>query len=544
MCGIAGTVGAGWPAADFDALFGAVRHRGPDGSGVHRAGAVTLGMHRLRLRGDDEQLPVRAADHVVAFNGQVYAAGGAEPANAAEEATALVSARPAVDGMYSCAITDAAGSGVVLATDPFFIKPLFYRVAPNGVAFCSELAPLLRLAPVSLDAEALTDLFTYGWYTGDRTFAADVRLVNRGPVTVRGDEVAVATAGLTDPPPLLPPAPTDAATLRAAIAGAVRRCAGGRGPFALAVSGGVDSTVLAWELDALGVEDLVTISVRSAEDPGLDSLELLGLPPRGAWRTWRHRVVDLTEPKEFLTEFEAATVEFAQPTTMSSLPLSRRLAEVAAEEGVRVVLSGEGADEVFGGYDSYRKVVEPADVPAYYVFPRRDQLVRRLCGSAAVDRSRERFAARYGTVRDLRPVECELRLSRLLLRSDVTLMARSIEGRTPFLHHDVPRLAQAVPWTDSVAGSGKWALRSAYRDVIGARADRPKTRFKIADELLRRCIADESLAARMRDGVGAVFGSSGIDAVDDLRSDAGGFDADICCLLLSTTVLVENGVLS
>jgi asparagine synthase (glutamine-hydrolysing) len=226
---------------------------------------------------------------------------------------------------------------------------------------------------------------------------------------------------------------------------------------------------------------------------------------------------------------------------MSSLPLYQRLAEAAAEEGVRVLLTGEGVDELFCGYGSYSKVHGLTSLIDYYRHPQRDNLVRTLFGEDGIATARARFSAMYSTYADLRYIEREIRLVRLLLRSDACLMSVSIEGRVPFLHNRVPEMALAIPWQELVIGHGKTALRRAYRDALGVRAVARKTRFKASDAVLRRCLGKHDLPERILSAAIRVFGETAARrCLAALGSDEG-FDADVCCLLISLTFLVENG---
>jgi asparagine synthase (glutamine-hydrolysing) len=546
MCGIAGLLGEGWDGADFNRLFGSIAHRGPDGAGTVRIGDLQLGMNRLRFRGAPVPLPVTTPQGVAAYNGQVYglldAAGHYQAlADGLEnEVSALSRAGFETDGMYACATVANGDSALRLSTDTHFIKPMYYHAHAGRVAFCSEAGPLLRLtAPNALDHEALADLFAYGWYLDSGTFAAnlygawdhDLELVsNRLRAIDKRPLKAEAISG-------------DAATeLRHAIAGSVQHCLQGAGPFGLALSGGLDSSILAWELNKAGIENLVTISVRGMEDgDGIDRLEQLGLPAGGAWETWTHHIAHIDGPADFLRRFEASIRSFAQPSTMSSLPLYHCLADAAAEAGVRVLLTGEGVDELFCGYASYAKVASLPSPLAYYEHAQRDRLLRLLFGDDAAEASHGRFAKKYGHQRDIRWIEREIRLTRLLVRSDACLMARSIEGRVPFLHNRIPEMALSLPWQELAAGQGKCILREAYRHDLGALATTRKTRFKASDAILLRCLEEAHLRERMLAALTPVFGRDVIrDCLRIIVTDDG-FDADILCLLMSLTFLIEEG---
>lgn len=544
MCGIVGLSGSGWPEAQFDELFASIRHRGPNASGATTINGLRIGMHRLHFRGPEAALPVEADGFTCSFNGQVYGVfgenGGYRPAGSGlEEEVRAVRCEPErVDGMYACALASGDGRTTRLTTDPYFIKPLFVRGLSHGVAFCSESGALARLAPRSpIHRGALVDLFAYGWYLTSQSWIDGLHLANRCDFVVEGGGFrqaprrAAVAAG----------AAPGGGELRALIRRSVERCVDGRGPFGLAVSGGLDSTILAWELNELGVEGLVTISVRSGEDgDGIDSLEELGLPRGGAWRSWRHRAVRIDDA-EFAGLFGESVRRFGHPTNMSSLPLYQRLAEAASEDGVRVLLLGEGADELFGGYGSYRKVPDLSSPVSYYADARRTALLRMLFSDGDLRASAGRFAALYGDRRDIRRIEIEMRLQRLLLRTDVCLMSRSIEGRVPFLHNGIPELALGLDFRALVAGAGKTALREAYADVLGARAGGAKTRFKCSDAALRACLARPSIAARMAGALERVFRLETVRRALHALQTEEGFDADVCCLLLSLAFLMEEG---
>lgn len=549
MCGIAGMIGGEWSADQLANMLGSIGHRGPDGSGIARLGPIRLAMNRLRIRGPDTSLPIRSGKYTGAFNGQVYGVHSRNgfvrlPAGVEHELDAVWRCPAEVDGMYACAIAAPDGSSLWLGTDPWFIKPMFYRQDDRGIAFCSEIEPLAALAAQRrIDREALAELFAFGWYLGDRTCVSGLRTLCRSDLCWSSGEGGRAVPKARGA--FAPNHPGSDEDLREAIAESTRRCLEGSGPWGLAVSGGLDSTVLAWELNEAGLEGLVTVSVHTADDrEGIGSLEELGLPPGGAWRTWRHHVVDIRDDAEFLRVFGDSTVRFGQPTTMSSLPLCWRLADAAAGAGVRVLLTGEGVDELFAGYASYAKASDGCAPLEYYRHPPRERLVEALFGATTLERVRGRFRAAYGGARDLREIELDMRLPRLLLRTDVCLMSRSIEGRVPFLHNHIPDRALAAPWRTLAGSGGKQPLRRAYHGRLGPRAGAPKSRFKASDRRLRRLLADPRVSSRIGGACGKVFGDDGLRATLDILGTDAGFDADVCCLLLSLTFLIEHGRLA
>jgi len=460
MCGIAGLVGS-VRGASVEELLTKIAHRGPDGAGSLNEGPLQLAMNRLRFRGEKVKLPLISDGRLAAFNGQIYGVkegtfGYREvPGGLDMELDSVLNHRSCTDGMYAFAIASPSGEEVHLGTDRFSIKPLFVRQLKNGVAFCSEIGPLLEIStPASINADALCELFSFGWYLGAETFATELLVACRHDIHIVNQKVLLCEK--QKPTSISKVTPSD---IRQALSESVRRCLQGSGPFGLAVSGGLDSTILAWELNAAGIENVVTLSVRQhGEDDGIEHLNELDLPPGGAWETWRHRVVRIDQTT-FLSDFQRSIRSFGQPSTMSSLPLYQRLAEAAADEGVRVLITGEGADELFAGYSSYKKVGSLPSPLDYYRHAPRIRLVRALFGDR-VSHAQEKFSNLYCDINDIRDIETEMRLSRLLLRTDTCLMSRSVEGRVPFLHNGIPEMAMGTPCGIRAAGLFDSALIS------------------------------------------------------------------------------------
>lgn len=548
MCGIAGMIGDGWAQGQFETLFDSISHRGPDCSGVYQSGNFWLGMKRLHIRGKACPLPFYNGESVAAFNGQIYGAYDDEDARFTlacdlDKEISIVRDIPSarINGMYACVLSDPSGEDLRLTTDYQFIKPLFYRFGEEGAAFCSEFVPLTRLGSSSgIHSSALAELFTYGWYLGDQTYLSSIQKVGLSDLRLHNGK-------LTEVPKLAPyvaiPLDDPATSIRRRVRESVRQCLSGRGPFGLALSGGLDSSILAWELNDAGIEDLITISVVMADTgDGLRSLDALNLPTGGAWETWRHHTVVVDGSWDFIAAFKSSTCMFGHPTNMSSLPLFQLIAKAAAEAGVRVLLSGEGVDELFAGYSSYSSIMARGGVPGYYRHPPRLALVRHLFGGDVLATTQERFAERFGECLDLRYIERELRLVRLLLRTDVCLMSQSVEGRVPFLHNRIPDLALSIPWERHVTGQGKALMREAYATEIALRSRTTKTRFKVSDNVLRDLLADKAFTNRVVSAAGQVFGASATRRSLEVLATNDGFDSDICCLLLSLSFLVEEGI--
>lgn len=540
MCGIALTSGKAWTNSEFRKLFDAIAHRGPDASGVLAIGPLRIGMNRLHLRGAIDSVPVCNKSGIAAFNGQVYniCRPDGSIANIPHGLVHEVSAirEGIADGMFAAALSTVDGSEILLKTDDQFIKPLFYAHTHKGIAACSELAPLIVLVGHhKINWKALTELFAYGWYLDDHTWVEGVSILFRHNLIISGENSYIRhRSPINDHKNPLP-------NLRTAVRESLQRCIEGAGPFGLALSGGLDSTILAWELNAIGIENLQTFSVHLPENrDGVLTLKSLGLPSGGAWRSWRHHVIKFKDDADFMSAFQISSLRFSQPTTMSSLPLTWRMSERAAEAGVRVMLTGEGVDELFCGYGSYAKMgllQQPLD---YYRHHQREVLIDLLFGEIAIQSAWRSLEEHYRNVTDLRHVERELRLARLLLRNDVCFMAHSIEARVPFLHNRIPELALNLAWEELLQNGGKAAVRSAWRQELGAKADIPKTRFKASDQLIRRCLAVPNLAKRVYAALSNIFGIERTRQCLAVLQTESGFNADIACILISLCFLLES----
>ena len=361
MCGIAGVMQHPEATQLTRRMLARMDHRGPDGEGIVDFLNGSLGMCRLRIRGPlSFPLPIRneQTSTWVSYSGEIYGTVGSKesapnggPAEVRFMFQSALNGSQA-DGMFAFAsVTDRAGSvqSVRLSRDAFGIKPLYYRRISNGYAFGSEIAPLADIPSESLDlrAGAVAEFLAFGRVLADQTLYRQIESVPPG-TTVQLDEQG-ATTTLTTP---VADVPATASDLRPALRDSVQKCLVSDRQVGLALSGGLDSSIIAYELNSLNVEDITTVSVCiPGVTDGLDDLRSLGLPPGGAWTTWRHQVATFA-PVDLLPLIDVA-VSCGQPTRMTSFPLYLALAEAAKKAGVVVLLTGEGADELFAGYPSY-----------------------------------------------------------------------------------------------------------------------------------------------------------------------------------------------
>lgn len=486
----------------FAAMGAVLQCRGPDGSWTYGKAGSYLGMHRLALRnGDDASAPLRLASRWCSYNGEVYSVltprgepvildkGGLEEVQSIVEATG----ERVPDGMFALAVWDEERRELNLCRDPIGIKPLFTSAQDSCLLFASELKGIIAgSSHVSLDPDAVRDLFCFGWPLPGRTI---LRGVNEVP-PAGTIQASPGERSITLRSGVLPARPADAPGLapegfRSALRASVRQCLLGKEPIGLAVSGGIDSTILAHELNALGVENLSTFSVIMPDhSDGLVDLRELGLPAGGAWETWKHHPIEF-HAEEFSEYLGRAMKVLCCPTNMTSIVLYQKLAERVAQAGLRVLVVGEGVDELFFGYESYlRFSASDQDVVQYYL-GEQSEVLSTLLGRERVDERVEVMRRRYADAGErmgqLRASQLELRLSRLLYRVDSLLMGAGVEGRTPYLHMGIPEMALALRPGKLTGSETKQWLRDQYRGLLPQAGNR-KRRFKLDDGLLRRVL--------------------------------------------------------
>ncbi|MFI5634132.1 asparagine synthetase B family protein [Streptomyces sp. NPDC051664] len=466
---------------------GRLVHRGPDGFGVAGDTRSAVAMCRLRVRSlpaDRVPFPAHSGSTCYAYNGEVYAVGpgaldGATgvtvPRGGLDEAQAVEDhGAEALDGMYALA-RRAPDGGVEITRDPLGIKPLYLRRHRHGVAVASEIPALLGpFGPARIRPAAIAQFLLLGRVVDGGTCYEDIEPVPPGARLVLKEGRAEIVSVAPIPSARSGPAgwPTTSEGIRAAVSRAVDRVLVSDRPLGLALSGGLDSTVVALELARRGIEDLATVSVvPQGNGDGIREVADLALPGT-AWRGWRHRWTGFG-PADLLAGVAHAVAVLGEPTAMTSVPMYAALARLARDTGIVVLLLGEGADEVFGGYRSYLGLDGLGSAEEFYVAPRRAELARALLGPdacaealaalrAALPAERDRSAAEV--VRDF---EYEHSLEPLLRRADHLLMAQGVEGRTPFLHGGLPALGRAYPMTELVrGGQTKLPLRHAYASEL------------------------------------------------------------------------------
>jgi asparagine synthase (glutamine-hydrolysing) len=551
MCGILGIVGRPRPES-LDAVE-LMRHRGPDGDGRWTGARAGLAMRRLAIidleTGDQPVLNERG-DVVAVVNGELYnyrelrteleakghsfrGVGDVEivPHLYEEHGERFVER---LRGMFALALWDEGRGRLLLARDRFGIKPLYLAELPHGLAFASELAPLLALgASAEPDPEAIADYLVLGYVPGERTGVAGVRKLAPAHVLVH-------EAGRTREEPYWRAEPvvvTSCNLLEETLSEAVRLHLRSDVPLAVLLSGGLDSSLIA-SLAAQEVDEPLRTFTVGFADSTYDE--------RGPAREVARAIGSVHEELEVETRVAEDLPEIAarleQPLAdPAAIPLWYLCGAVASE--VKVALAGDGGDEVFGGYSRYAWDPVAARLRALGPLGRliperggRKSVVRRasklLRNAAKPEASRylSWFALMDGDARahvfERLFADAPVQLSPrgrlqwvdlhsfvpddLLLKADKLSMAWSLELRVPLLDHRVVEAGLALFDRQKVRGvRTKVAIRRLVEERLGASiARRPKQGF---DPPVERWLEGE-----LRDLAGDAI--AGLDGLVDRRT--------------------------
>jgi asparagine synthase (glutamine-hydrolysing) len=504
MCGIAGVLGAEDSARP---LIGPLAHRGPDGTRVEDAAGRSLAHARLSiidLQGGWQ--PLHAAGCTVVGNGEIYnyielardfgLEGRLATGSDFEPLLHLYAQEgPAVfarlRGMYAFCLVGNDGR-TWLVRDPFGIKPLYVAQRPGALAFASEPRSFLEAgwAERRLDQGKARELVELNYTVGEATvFPGVMRLTPGAVVEVKdGEMISHASPGAerrregdhspksgwwrgqamrnAEPSPSLPPAlrrmvplPRVAGEVESLIKrldtvleDSVSAHQRSDVPYGLFLSGGIDSAAIATLMARLNARP-VTAYTCGFDAPGAAderaqaeaTATALGLD----WREIRFGEADFWRVlPQVAWALDDPTADYATLPTYA-------LAE-AAKGTLTVVLTGEGGDELFGGYGRYRRALRPVWLGGRAAEPRPDD-------PAVLAAWREATRPPPGLTRLQMAQHSDIAAwlpNDLLLKLDRCLMAHGLEGRTPFLDPEVAAFALPLPDRFKVRGRhGKWLLR-------------------------------------------------------------------------------------
>lgn len=522
MCGIAGEVRFDGQSPDLGALARMnelQRRRGPDSGGVFAQGAQAWGHRRLKIMDLSESAQQPMVDNElglgIVFNGAIYnhpelrreLEGKGYRFYSHGDTEVLLKAYHAwgpdfvqrLNGMFAFAIWERDSGRVLLGRDRLGIKPLYYAEIEGGLRFASSLPALVAAGGVdtAIDPAALNYYLSFhAVVPAPHTLLAGVRKLAPGTLMSIAPDGTRAERSFWS---LV--YPRDAADearsfeewteiLLDGLRAAVKRRLVADVPVGALLSGGVDSSLIVGLMAEAGVKDLRTYNV-GFEDVGGEKgneFEYADIVAR-EFGTVHERI--FVPEVELLRRLPEAVEAMSEPMVSHDCIGFYLLSEAVSRHS-RVVQSGQGADEVFGGYHWYPKLAGSADPVADYLAAFRDrdfdeyQLVVNPWYHG-LDCSAAFVAARFDAPGADDPVDKALRLDTTVMlvddpvkRVDNMTMAFGLEARVPFLDHELVELAARIPARHKLAHGGKGVLKEAARKVIPAAViDRPKGYFPV-----------------------------------------------------------------
>jgi asparagine synthase (glutamine-hydrolysing) len=509
MCGIAGLImaqGASPPAAaTLSALAQALAHRGPDGAGHSVLGRTALVHTRLAIvdvAGGDQ--PLFAGPATLVANGEVYNDPALRQSMQAVAFSTGSDCEPplhlwlrdgpdyaaSLRGMYAIAIHDRMQRSVTLTRDPFGIKPLYTALIDGGLAFASEPQALLAAGLVARGVRpaARDELLQMQFTTGAETIFPGIQRVLPGETLRIADGHVLDRHRIAALPEGGPETITEAdalARLDHALMESVDLHQRSDVPFGMFLSGGVDSAAILACMARLNAGKVLAYTAGFASPGAADERDQAAAVAHAAGA--RHETLEITEKMVWAHLPEIVACMDDPAADYAIIPtwfLGRR-----ARRDVKVVLCGEGGDEIFAGYGRYRSAMRPwwqggrlmrgrgtfdrLDVLRTLPVGWRDGLSASEGAAALPGRTRLQ-AAQATDMADWLPHD-------LLLKLDRCLMAHGVEGRTPMLDQAIAAAGFRLPDRLKVQdGRGKWLLRKWLETALPeARPFAPKQGFTV-----------------------------------------------------------------
>jgi asparagine synthase (glutamine-hydrolysing) len=498
----------------------AMAPRGPDGAGVLARGRFGFGHRRLKIIDLSEAAAQPFTDtalgFTIAFNGCIYnykelraelqALGHVFASHGDTEVILKAWAQwgpeaiPRLQGMFAFALHERDTGRLILVRDRFGIKPLYLAETSGGLRFASTLPALLSAGGIDTSIDRVALHHYMSWHAvvpPPRTILAGVRKLPPATIrTVNPDGTSTDHTYWTPPFERSPedlrlPAEEWRDMVLEALRLAVRRRMVADVPVGVLLSGGVDSSLIVGLLAEAGQDHLASYSIgfEAAHGEKGDEFQYSDLIARH-YATDHHRIfIPSEEMRAHLPDaIRAMSEPMVSYVNIGFYLLSREVAKT-----ITVVQSGQGADEVFGGYDWYQALAHSNDPVGDYAAAFFDRSHARLAGQLAPDYLAERdesleFVTRhFGAPGADDPVDKALRLDTNIMlvddpvkRVDNMTMAWGLEARVPFLDHELVELSGRIPPEHKLAQGGKGVLKEVARQVVPSEViDRPKGYFPV-----------------------------------------------------------------
>ncbi|MBF0214353.1 MAG: asparagine synthase (glutamine-hydrolyzing) [Magnetococcales bacterium] len=545
MCGILGAISSRW-ASHMEQALSALSPRGPDARGIHREPDAVLAHARLAVidaTGGVQPMPSADGRHWLVFNGEIYnfldlrqelIQQGYRFATRSDSEVLLIAylhwgaeMLTRLDGMFAFAIWDTQEKTLFAARDRLGIKPFFYATV-SGLIFASTLAPFFKLPgfPRRLNGRALRDYLAFQTPLAPDSFLADCRQLPPGHfLRYRAGEKNPEITRYWQLPRPGTDGPADlesgAERVDAALRESVRRQLVADVPLGAFLSGGIDSSLIVRYMAEAGAKGMQCFSLKFSQ---------VGFDESAHARTVAERFGcthhELPAPEIDIPAFLAAMEGLDQPLADPSYVMTHALSGLTRAH-VTVALSGDGGDELFGGYPRYqdpqsahpelfwqawtRRLIDRGLLPAALtrrtlhgrelLHYRRVELgpwhrsrkdlnrylapaVREACAVGSTLESWNRLVDELGGTLDgatmMRADLWSYLPEICLVKTDRASMAHGLEARVPMLGQPVVEAALSIPAALHLRDGGKAVLKRLCRDALPESVwNRPKQGFSV-----------------------------------------------------------------
>jgi len=359
MCGIAGIIGSRASVDTVNIMAERLRHRGPDGAGVWSAPGVVLGHRRLAILdlSPGGQQPMVLGPHVLTYNGEIYnhaqlRAGLPGPWRSSGDTEVLLHLlarrgsaclEPLV-GMFAFADWDADSRRLLLARDRLGIKPLYYQILPDGIAFASELKALSVLGKPRIDPSAVRDYLFHGYVPAPKTIYHGIAKLPAGhTLTWQGGRVQIERYWRPSTAIEVRSASDTLRELDALLREVIPAHTLSDVPVGVFLSGGIDSALTTYYLDA---PRTYSLGFDARDRSELDAARSAAIHLNTVHTEMTAQAANFAQALDTIPEL------FDEPFGDSAAWSNYLIAQFARRE-VTVALSGEGGDEIFCGYPRY-----------------------------------------------------------------------------------------------------------------------------------------------------------------------------------------------
>tara|TARA_B100000989_G_scaffold298746_1_gene289562 strand:+ start:11579 stop:13333 length:1755 start_codon:yes stop_codon:yes gene_type:complete len=456
-------------------------HRGPDEEGSFKNENTILLHKRLSiidLKGGKQ--PIENNDCVLVSNGEIYndvllrkqildyryKTGSDCESILAVYIKYGINGFKKLRGMYAFAIYDKKKKKMILGRDPFGIKPLYFNLKNKECLFSSEIQPILksRNHQIKLKRKKIIELLQIQYNSGRNTIFKGILRVRPGETIILDSKINIEKSVIFEKSKnFWIDVPHKTKHLEKVLLDSVRVHQRSDVPFGLFFSGGIDSTIILYLMSKISKKKIISYSIIFEENN--EPNEIIKLKEIATRCNSEIHFINFSE-NDFWNILPQALKANDDPILDYAIVPTFKLAQVAKKD-VKVILSGEGGDEIFAGYGRHRKIMRPFLNKSSFINSEMDKVdfLKKKFKGWDFDLN---FYKTFNMNLDMTPLQrlqlfdCEEWLpNNLLIKLDRCLMANNLEGRTPFIDLDVFKNFFGINDKLKVKkGLGKFLLRS------------------------------------------------------------------------------------